>query len=195
MGHRPPPLLRLTRLLPPVPRARPVLLQRCAPPESYHLVLRYRSDPELLPQRPLRPQLEIPLVKQARPHMGHRPPCPRLLRRRLGPRPLALRSRLPLPQLDPPHLRHRPRRTPLGTDAPRHVRHGRVGALGHHPSRRRARWPLIVVVARRAGCAAGGRLRHDPSADADALPHRVYARVRAGPGQCRDYRGTGDGAG
>lgn len=159
------------------------------------MVLRHRHHPKLLPLRALRPQLEIPLVQQARPRLGHRPTHHPLLPHHLVPLPLALRRRLPRPLLDPAHLRHRPRRPALVPDAVGHLGHGPLGAVGGLPLSGRAPRSLALAVAWRAGCDSRGWVRDDIVADADEVPYCVYARVCAGAGECGDDCGEGDGAG
>lgn len=159
------------------------------------MVLRYRHHPELLPLRALRPQLEIPLVQQARLRLGHRPAHHLLLHHRVVPLPLALRRPVPPSHLDPTHLRRRPRRSALVPDAVGHLGHGPLGALGGLPDGGRAPRSLALAVARCVGCDTGRRIRDDIVADADEVPYCVYARVCAGAGEHGDDCGEGDGAG
>lgn len=159
------------------------------------MVLRDRPHPKLLPLRPLRPRLEIPLVVPTCPRLGHRPPRHRLLHRRLGRLPLPLRRPFKIPLLDPAHVCRRPRRPALVSDAMGDVRNGAVGSLGGIPARGRYGRADAVAVAGRAGYNSGSRVRDDFAADADALSYRLYAGLRAGAGQRGDDCGEGVRAG
>jgi len=133
-GHRP--LHRPPKILPPSPRQNALVLYVPSPPQNHPgkprtpdidnnrivlinatVVLRRRRDPKLLPLRPLRPQLAVPLVLAACPHLGDRPTCRRLLHRRLGRHPLSLRPPLHLPLLDPARLRYGAGSAAMGANA------------------------------------------------------------------------------
>ncbi len=193
LGHGPHPLRRSPLLLSPSPRRRPIILQLDRAPKDHPVVLRDRPHPELLAQRPLRPQLGLPLELQPRQSVADRPARHPLLRLRLGRLPLALRHPFKRPQLDPPRLRHRPRRPALVPNALGNLKHRAVRPLGRGSSSQRACGSQSLAMARRARLASRSRLWHDPAADADEDPYRVHAHRGTGAGIHRDDSGPRDG--
>ena len=68
------------------------------------------------------------------------------------------------------------------SDAVGDLRNGLVGSVGGIPARGRHSRAHALAMAGRAGCDSGRRVRNDSVADADALPYRVHAGLRAGAG-------------
>ena len=121
------------------------------------MVLHRHPHPKLLPLRPLRPQLAIPLVLAARAPLRHRPSRRLFLHRCLGGLPLPLRSAVHLPFLDPACLRHGAWRAAMGADVVGNEQHWAVCAVGWGAGGECGGGEELVVVVGGVGCVAGCR--------------------------------------
>ena len=148
------------------------------------MVLYHRPHPKLLPLRPLRPHLEIPLVLATRSDLVCRPPVSCLLYTRLGHHTLGVRQPVKTPLLDPPDVCGRPGCPEMVPDAVGDVRDGFVGTVGGKPSRWGTAGADTVVVVGGAGRGAGGWVWDDTTSNPHAIPHRLHIGMRASVGQC-----------
>lgn len=80
------------------------------------MVLHRRSDTKLLPIRPIRPELAVPMVEPSSASVADCDSDPYFFHRYMDRVPLHILSRVEKPLMGAPGIRHGTRRPPLGTD-------------------------------------------------------------------------------
>lgn len=121
------------------------------------VVLCCRSDTELLPIRPVRPELAIPMVEPSSASVADSDSDHSILYRYMGRIPLHLLSHVEKPFVGAPCICHGTRRPSLGTDPLEYVKHGSVSALDSGTDRKWSGWTVIVVVVGSTRCSARRR--------------------------------------
>ena len=155
------------------------------------MVLRLGHTSKLFPLRPLRSELAIPLVLQARTYLGCRLSRPPILYPHLGALPLVIRPSLEISHLDTTSLRHWPRCAKVVSDALGYVEYGTMGSVGWYPAGRGAGRTSVMALAWRAGRSPRCRHRHDTIANSDTVSRHLHAGVCAGGRQYSYHCGQG----
>ncbi len=169
-----------TKILPLSSREGAIILQVRPSSQNHPLVFRLRYNPELLALCPLWSKLALPLDDRSRSCLGD-PPSRRLfLHHYLGLRSTCPLSSLQVPLLDPPRLCHRPRRSSLVPDALGYLRNRCFPTMDWLCTGISSNRPCSLALARRTRCAPRCRLRHDPPADNDEIPHLLHTQRRTG---------------
>lgn len=158
--------------------------------DTITVVFRGSNNSKLLAQRPLRPQLALPLVQSTRRRMANRPPCRPFFRWCLGCFPLRLCHSIYSPFVGPACLFDGSRCSSMGADAVGYIQYWTVCALGRRSSGECDCREELVVVAGRAGCGPGCWVWNDPPPNTDAVPRSLHPHRRPSPWFNRDHPGS-----
>ena len=121
------------------------------------MVLRRRSDTELLPFRPIRPELAIPLVEPSSTSVADSDLDYSFLRRHMDRIPIHLLPSVQKPLVGSACICHGTRCPSLGTDPLEYLQYGSLPALGSRTDRKWFGRAFIMVVAGGSGCCTGRR--------------------------------------
>ena len=119
------------------------------------VVLRRRSDTELLSIRPIRPELVVPMVEPSSASVADCDSDPYFFHRYMDRLPLHILPRVEKPLMGAPGIRHGTRSPSLGTDSLEYLEYGPLSTLDSWTDRKRCGWTVIMVVAGSAGRGTG----------------------------------------